>query len=64
MGELHQNPILPSDRIEFFKNLLLEETVAFSQVEGAATTTEIARDMLKTGRDPRNESEQMIFNNV
>lgn len=64
MGGLQQNPILPLDRIEFFKNSLLEEAVASSQVEGAATTTEVARDMLKTGRIPRNESEQMIFNNL
>lgn len=64
MGGLQQNPILPSDRLEFFKNSLLEEAVASSQVEGAATTTEVARDMLKSGRTPRNESEQMIFNNL
>ncbi len=64
MGGLEQNPILPSDRIEFLKDSLLEEAVASSQVEGAATTTEIARDMLKSGRKPRNESEQMIFNNL
>jgi Fic family protein len=64
MGGLQQNPILPSDRISFFKNSLLEEAVASSQVEGAATTTEVARDMLKSGRVPRNESEQMIFNNL
>ncbi|SDT04837.1 Fic family protein [Winogradskyella sediminis] len=64
MGELQKNPILPSDRVEFFKNSLLEEAVASSQVEGAATTTEVARDMLKSGREPRNESEQMIFNNL
>ena len=64
MGGLQQNPVLPSDRIDFFKNSLLEEAVASSQVEGAATTTEVARDMLKSGRNPRNESEQMIFNNL
>ena len=64
MGGLQQNPLLNSDRIDFFKNSLLEEAVASSQVEGAATTTEVAREMLKSGREPRNESEQMIFNNL
>lgn len=64
MGELQKDPILPSDSTEFFKNSLLEEAVASSQVEGAATTTEVAREMLKSGRNPRNESEQMIFNNL
>lgn len=64
MGGLHKNSFLPSDRAEFFKNSLLDEAVASSQVEGASTTTEVAKQMLKTGRDPRNESEQMIFNNL
>jgi Fic family protein len=64
MGELQKNPVFPSDRIEFFRSSLVEEAVASSQVEGAATTTEVARAMLKSGRKPRNESEQMIFNNL
>jgi len=64
MGGLHKNSFLKSDRAEFFKNSLLDEAVASSQVEGASTTTEVAKEMLKTGRDPRNESEQMIFNNL
>ncbi|MBK7956922.1 MAG: Fic family protein [Bacteroidetes bacterium] len=64
MGGLQQSPLSHADRIDFFKSSLLEEAVASSQVEGAATTTEVAKDMLKTGRNPRNESEQMIFNNL
>lgn len=64
MGDLQKDPMLKSEKLEFFKNSLLEEAVASSQVEGAATTTEVARDMLKSGREPRNESEQMIVNNL
>ncbi|WP_165825353.1 Fic family protein [Pedobacter yonginense] len=64
LGGLQKNPILSSDRDEFLRNSLLEEAVASSQVEGAATTTKVAREMLKSGRSPRNESEQMIFNNL
>lgn len=64
MGGLRQRPISASDSLAFFKSSLLEEAVASSQVEGAATTTEVAREMLKSGRIPRNESEQMIFNNL
>lgn len=64
MGGLHKDPIMEDDQKEFFKNSLMEEAVASSQVEGAATTTEVAREMLKSGRLPRNESEQMIFNNL
>jgi Fic family protein len=64
MGGLKQNPIMPSDRFEYFKSSILQEAISSSQVEGAATTTEVAKDMLKTGRSPKNESEQMIFNNL
>ncbi|MGY6649734.1 Fic family protein [Wenyingzhuangia sp. IMCC45574] len=64
IGGLKQNPILPSDRFEYFKSSILQEAISSSQVEGATTTTEVAKDMLKTGRDPKNESEQMIFNNL
>ena len=64
MGGLQQRPLSHSDRIDFFKSSLLEEAVASSQVEGAATTTEVAKEMLKSGRNPRNESEQMILNNM
>jgi Fic family protein len=64
MGGLKQSPLSQSDRIDYFRSSLLEEAVASSQVEGAATTTEVAKEMLKSGRNPRNESEQMIFNNL
>ncbi|MBS4062015.1 MAG: Fic family protein [Bacteroidetes bacterium] len=64
MEGLQQRPPSQSDKTDFFKSSLLEEAVASSQVEGAATTTEVAREMLKSGRSPRNESEQMIFNNL
>lgn len=64
IGDLHKAPMLANEKMEFFKNSLMEEAVASSQVEGAATTTEVAKDMLKSGRSPRNESEQMILNNL
>jgi len=34
-----------------------------SQLEGAATTREVAKEMICTGRPPRDTSEQMILNN-
>lgn len=64
IGGLKQNPILVSEKIEYFKSSILQEAISSSQVEGAATTTEVAKDMLKSGRSPKNESEQMIFNNL
>lgn len=63
IGGLYKDAITPDDQNEFFKNSLIEEAIASSQIEGAATTTDVARAMIKSGRDPKNESEQMIFNN-
>jgi len=42
---------------------LMEEAIASSQLEGAATTRRIAKRMLKSGRKPLNKAEQMILNN-
>jgi Fic family protein len=64
IGGLYKNPITEFDKTEYLKNSLMEEAIASSQIEGAATTTKVAWEMLKTGRSPRNESEQMIFNNL
>lgn len=64
IGGLYKNPITNYDQAEYLKNSLLTEAIASSQIEGAATTTKVALSMLKSGRKPRNESEQMIFNNL
>lgn len=64
IGNLQENPISVSDKRDFFKNSIFEEAIASSQMEGATTTMDIAQEMLKSGRNPRNESEQMIFNNL
>ena len=63
IGGLYKNAITPQDQEDYLKYSLIEEAIASSQIEGAATTTKIARDMIKSGRKPRNESEQMILNN-
>jgi Fic family protein len=41
---------------------LMEEAIATSQIEGAATTRKIAKEILRMNRKPRNYSEQMIVN--
>lgn len=64
IGGLYKSPITSFDKSEYLRNSLLEEAIASSQIEGAATTTKVAWDMLKSGRKPRDESEQMIFNNL
>lgn len=42
---------------------LMEEAITSSQLEGAATTREVAKQMLAEGRKPRDRSERMIVNN-
>lgn len=42
---------------------LVEEPITSSQLEGAATTREVAKRMIREGRPPRNRSERMIVNN-
>ncbi len=44
-------------------NSFMEEAIASSILEGAATTRSIAKEMLRKGRKPRNRSEQMVLNN-
>ncbi len=42
---------------------LIEEAITSSQLEGAVTTRQVAKEMLRSGRPPRDRSEQMILNN-
>lgn len=41
---------------------LMEEAIATSQIEGAVTTRKVAKELLRTGRKPRDKSERMIVN--
>ena len=47
----------------YLVNSLMEEAINSSQLEGAVTTNEVAKQMLRQKRKPRNRSEWMIFNN-
>jgi Fic family protein len=42
---------------------LVEEAITSSQLEGASTTRKVAKEMIASGRKPRDPSEQMILNN-
>ncbi len=42
---------------------LMEEAITSSQLEGAATTREVAKEMIRQGRPPSDQSERMILNN-
>lgn len=58
------NPIVSGeDRNRYLINSLIEEAITSSQLEGASTTREVAKDMLRSGRKPRDPSERMILNN-
>lgn len=50
-----------SDR--YLVSSLVEEAITSSQLEGASTTRKVAKELLATGRQPRDRSEQMIVNN-
>ena len=54
---------LQDNRKKYIISSLMEEAIASSQIEGAATTREIAKRMLKENRKPRNKDEKMIANN-
>jgi len=56
IGEQSQVDYLLNDLIE-------DESISSSQLEGAATTTQVAKDMIKKGRKPRSEDEKMILGN-
>jgi len=53
----------PGTRDSYLINSLIEESITSSQLEGAATTRKVAKEMLRQNRKPRNRSEQMIVNN-
>lgn len=49
-------------RERYIVSSLMDEAIASSQLEGAATTRPVAKAMLRSGRKPRNHHEQMIYN--
>lgn len=53
----------PKTRDQYYVNSLIQEAITSSQLEGAATTREVAKEMIRTARPPRDKSEQMIVNN-
>ncbi|MDQ5879714.1 MAG: hypothetical protein QG584_1768 [Pseudomonadota bacterium] len=54
---------LHEDSQRYLISSLIEEAITSSQLEGASTTRTVAAAMLRSGRRPRDLSEQMIFNN-
>lgn len=53
----------PDTKDRYYISSLIEEAITSSQLEGAATTRKVAKEMLRTGRRPQGHNEQMIMNN-
>lgn len=53
----------PETRDQYFISSLMEEAITSSQLEGATTTRQVAKEMILTSRHPQDRSEQMILNN-
>lgn len=59
----HEQITNPALRDSYIIKSLMEEAITSSQLEGAATTRAVAKEMIQSGRAPTNRSEQMIYNN-
>lgn len=53
----------PPARDRYVLESLIGEAITSSQLEGASTTRDVAQDMLRSGRHPRDHAERMIMNN-
>ncbi len=65
-GEIAMAEVVTTDeqaRRHYLVNSLMEEAIRSSQLEGATTTRRVAKELLSTGRAPRDRSELMILNN-
>lgn len=62
-GKLKVSGSIEIDRQKYLVSSLIEEAIASSQLEGAATTRKVAKNMIISGRKPRDRSERMILNN-
>jgi Fic family protein len=65
-GEVAMDEVVTSERRagrRFLVNSLMEEAIRSSQLEGATTSRVVAKDLLRSGREPADRSERMIVNN-
>ena len=53
----------PQTRDTYLVRSLIEEAINSSQLEGASTTRDVAKEMIRQSRAPKDNSEQMIINN-
>ena len=60
---LPQAAASPATRDQYLASSLMEEAIHSSLFEGAVSTREAAKDMLRSQREPLNRDERMILNN-
>ena len=60
---LSRNAFNAEQKKKFLTKSIMEEAIASSQLEGAATTTPVAKKLLAEKRTPKDRSERMIVNN-
>jgi Fic family protein len=53
----------PATRDQYLVSSLIEEAVTSSQLEGASTSMRVAKELIRSGREPRDRSERMVLNN-
>jgi Fic family protein len=61
--KLPSETVTNESRDHYVIQTLMEEAIRSSQLEGAATTREVAREMIRNNRKPTNLDERMIQNN-
>jgi Fic family protein len=65
-GRIAMPEVVTSDgqaRHHYLVNSLMEEAIRSSQLEGATTSRPVAKNLLRSGREPNDRSERMILNN-
>ena len=65
-GEIAMPEVVTADdqaRQHYLVNSLMEEAIRSSQLEGATTSRRVAKELLRSGREPNDRSERMILNN-
>ncbi len=65
-GEIAMPEVVTSDdqaRQHYLVNSLMEEAIRSSQLEGASTSRRVAKELLRSNREPRDRGERMIANN-
>ena len=65
-GEIAMTEVVTADeqaRQHYMVNAIMEEAIRSSQLEGATTSRRVAKELLRSGREPKDRSERMILNN-